>query len=142
MSVCKVFASVCQKFSFALNVFMFFIASICQSSLLHWMSSRFLKWQFHAASKISYIIHHCNLCTCDPAAMEAEFPSSVGSIAVGGNSPSIGVWISFLFFLIRIHSMQGWTTTTKHGNTRKRSTKRLKHRGNLLRKNLQLIGVC
>ena len=52
-----------------------------------------------------------------------------------------GVWIGlqssffFFFFLIRIHSMQGWAVT------RKRSTKRLKHTGNLFRKNLQPIGV-
>ena len=38
--------------------------------------------------------------------------------------------------------MQGLTATTRHGVTRKRSTKRLKHTGNLFRKNLQLIGVC
>ena len=46
------------------------------------------------------------------------------------------------FFLIGIDSMQGWTATTRHGVTRKRSTKRLKHTGNLFTKNLQLIGVC
>ena len=46
------------------------------------------------------------------------------------------------FFLIGIHSMQGRTATTRHGVTRKKSTKRLKHTGNLFRKNLQLIGVC
>ena len=49
---------------------------------------------------------------------------------------------AFCFFLIGIHSMQGWTATTRHGVTRKRSTKRLKHTGSLFRKNLQLIGVC
>ena len=47
-----------------------------------------------------------------------------------------------IFFLIGIHSMQGWTATTRHGVTRKRSTKRLKHAGNLFRKNPQLLGVC
>ena len=48
------------------------------------------------------------------------------------------------FFLIGIHSMQGWTATTRHVVTRKRkrSPKKLKHRGNLFRKNLQSIGVC
>ena len=46
------------------------------------------------------------------------------------------------FFLIGIHSMQGWTATTRHGITRKRSTQRSKHTGNIFRKNLQLIGVC
>ena len=40
------------------------------------------------------------------------------------------------FFIISIHSMQGWTATTRHGVTRKRSTKGLKHTGNLFRKNL------
>ena len=38
--------------------------------------------------------------------------------------------------------MQGWTATTKHGVTRKRSTERLKHTGNLFRKNLHLKDVC
>ena len=38
--------------------------------------------------------------------------------------------------------MQGWTATTRHGVTRKRSTERLKHTGSLSRKILQLKGVC
>ena len=42
------------------------------------------------------------------------------------------------FFLIEIHSMQGWTANTRHGVTRKRKTERLQHTGNLFRKNLQL----
>ena len=46
------------------------------------------------------------------------------------------------FFLIAIRPMQGLTATTRHGVTRKISTNRLKHKGNLFRKNLQLIGVC
>ena len=45
-------------------------------------------------------------------------------------------------FLIGIHSMQGRTATRKHGVTRKKCTRRLKHTGNLFRKDLQLIGVC
>ena len=46
-------------------------------------------------------------------------------------------------FLIGIHFMQGWTVTgtMRHGVTRKRSTKRVKHTGNLFRKNLLLKGV-
>ena len=47
-----------------------------------------------------------------------------------------------LFFLVQIHSRQGWTATTRHGLTRKTSTKRLEHAGNLFRKNLQLKDVC
>ena len=43
-----------------------------------------------------------------------------------------------LFILIGIHSKQGWTATTRHGVTRKRNTERLRHTGNLFRKNLQL----
>ena len=38
--------------------------------------------------------------------------------------------------------MKGITATIRHRVTRKRSTKRLKHTGNLFMKNLQLIGVC
>ena len=37
--------------------------------------------------------------------------------------------------------MEGWTATSTHGVTRKR-IKRLKHTGNLFRKNLQLKDVC
>ena len=48
----------------------------------------------------------------------------------------------FFFFLIGIHSMQGWTATKRHGVTRKRSTKRLEHTGNMFRKDLQLKDVC
>ena len=32
-------------------------------------------------------------CTCNPTTLEAEFRNRVGSIPVGGNSPSIGGWI-------------------------------------------------
>ena len=38
--------------------------------------------------------------------------------------------------------MQGETATTKQGIKRKRSTKRTQQTGNLLRKNLQIKGVC
>ena len=51
------------------------------------------------------------------------------------------VWKN-LFFLIGIHSMQSLTATARHRVTRKRNTQRLKHIGNLFRKNLQLKGVC
>ena len=53
-------------------------------------------------------------------------------------------WImsGWILNFIGIRFMQGWTATKQHGVTRKRSTKRLKHTGNLFRKNLQLKGVC
>ena len=50
--------------------------------------------------------------------------------------------IQELFLLIGVHSMQSWTANTRHGVTRKRSTKILKHTENLFRKNLQLKDVC
>ena len=43
-------------------------------------------------------------------------------------------------FLIGIHLMQDWKTTTRHGVTKKRTTKRLKHIRNFCRKNLLLQG--
>ena len=54
------------------------------------------------------------------------------------------IWVRFekKIFLIVIHSMQGWTATTRHVVTRKRNTKRLRHIGNLFRKNLHLKDVC
>ena len=45
------------------------------------------------------------------------------------------------FFLIGVHSMQGWAATTRHGVARKWSTKRLKHTENHFGKNLQSISV-
>ena len=45
-------------------------------------------------------------------------------------------------FLIWTHSMQGWKATMRHGITRKRSTKQLKHTGTLFRESLQLRYVC
>ena len=42
--------------------------------------------------------------------------------------------MNFNIFLIGTHSMQGWTATTRHGVTKKRSKKRLQHTGNLFRK--------
>ena len=32
-------------------------------------------------------------CTCNPVTLEAEFRNGLGSIIVGGNTPSIGGWI-------------------------------------------------
>ena len=46
------------------------------------------------------------------------------------------------YFLIGIHSMQGWTANTRHGVTRKEADKRLQDTENLFRKNLQLKDVC
>ena len=46
--------------------------------------------------------------------------------------------LSHAFFLIGIHTMQGRTATRRHGVKGKRGNKRLKHTGNLSRKNLQL----
>ena len=48
---------------------------------------------------------------------------------------------SRIFFLIGTHPMQGSTVTTRHGVTRKKSTKRLKHTGNWFEKNLQFKGA-
>ena len=56
--------------------------------------------------------------------------------------PSENVLLLFFFKKFGIHSMQGWTATMRHGVKRKRSTKRLKHTGNLFRINLWLIDVC
>ena len=46
------------------------------------------------------------------------------------------------FFLIGIHSMLGWTATTRHEVTKKEAQKRLQYTENLFRKNLQLKDVC
>ena len=52
-------------------------------------------------------------------------------------------WIVILFYFFNgIHSMQGWTATTRYGVTRKRNTKSSRHAWNLFRKNLQLKDVC
>ena len=59
-------------------------------------------------------------------------------------SCSVAVWPyahQWLLFLIWIHSMQGWTATTRHEVTRKKHIK-VKNKGNLFRKNLQLKDVC
>ena len=48
--------------------------------------TRFLKSYFLFESGIV-------ACTCNSATLEAELRNSVGSIPVGGNSPSIGRWI-------------------------------------------------
>ena len=48
----------------------------------------------------------------------------------------------WLFFLIGIYPMQGWTATTKHGVKRKKAQKRLQDTENLFRQNLQLKDIC
>ena len=47
-----------------------------------------------------------------------------------------------VIFLFGIHSIQGWTATTRHEVTRKEAQKRLQDTENLFRKNLQLKEVC
>ena len=47
-----------------------------------------------------------------------------------------------IFFLMGIHSMEGWTAFRSHGVTGKIITKRLKHTGNMVKKDLQLKCVC
>ena len=49
--------------------------------------------------------------------------------------------IFFFFFLIGIHSMQGWTTTARYGVTRKEAEKILQNTENLFRKNLKLKDI-
>ena len=34
-------------------------------------------------------------------------------------------WTLVIFFLIGVHSMQGWTATTRHGVTRKEAQKKI-----------------
>ena len=46
-----------------------------------------------------------------------------------------------LFFLIEIHSMQGWIATTSHGFRGKTSTKRSEYTSDLFRNNLNLKSV-
>ena len=53
-----------------------------------------------------------------------------------------GIEKSSFFKKIEIHSIQGLKAITRHGVTRKRSTKRLKYTGNLVRKKLQLKDDC
>ena len=48
----------------------------------------------------------------------------------------IGSLLTFFFFLIGIHPMQGWTATKRHGVTRKKAQKRLQDTENLFTKNL------
>ena len=49
---------------------------------------------------------------------------------------------TLFFFLIGIHSLLGWTATTRHWVTRKEAQKILQDPENLFRKNLQLKDVC
>ena len=73
--------------------------------------------------------------------LEKKFkaPKSTQKISFYGNIGELPIYL--FFFLIGIHSMQGWTATTRHRVTRKTSTKRLEHIGNLFRRNLQLKDV-
>ena len=50
--------------------------------------------------------------------------------------------VIFFFFLTGIHSMQGWTATSRHGVTKKEAQKTLQNTKNLFKKNLQLKDVC
>ena len=71
-----------------------------------------------------------------------EFMNLLLKIKGGDRRPNFIIFVVWSAFFIGIHSMQGWTATTRHAVTRKTSTKRLTHTKSLYRKTLQLIGVC
>ena len=54
-----------------------------------------------------------------------------GSREAASQGPTVSNIRFCSFFKIWIHSMQGWTVATRLGVTGKRSTKRLKHTGNI-----------
>ena len=61
----------------------------------------------------------------------------IDQLVTQGKTVRVAKFLFFLNFFL--------TATTRHqalSVARKRSTKRLKHTGNLFRKKLQLIGVC
>ena len=61
------------------------------SPTTHYRRSPLVRGRLEIACKISR--PGVVACTCNPATLEAEFRNRVGSIPVGGNSPSIGGWI-------------------------------------------------
>ena len=72
------------------------------------------------------------------------FDLKVASKQISIKRPMIKFWYNLIwtlglafpvndFVLTGIHSIKGWTPTTMHGVTRKRSTKRLNHTGSLFR---------
>ena len=60
------------------------------STIVLAITSSFRRGESHAASLSSPGVA---VCTCKPATLETKFRNGVGSIPVGGNSPSIGWWI-------------------------------------------------
>ena len=81
-----------------------------------------------------YSLEICFIFQCNTA---VEKDLALNTVCVFSTFYWILVYI-FVFFLIGIHSMQDWTATTRHGVTRKRTTKRLKDTWNQITKNLQL----
>ena len=79
------------------------------------------KWWFHKHQNIFEIISIFCSIFCDMEMLISE-------LAI--------IWSKKIIF-IGIYFMPSWAATIRHGITRKRSTKRLKHTGNLFRKNLQ-----
>ena len=96
-------------------------------------------WFFR--SSFSYLVHTFILWVTKNKKVSLANNLNLGTNLRGKFQFNIGT-NSTNTFLIAIHNMQSLTATTGHGGTRKRTTKRLKHTGNLFSKNLQLIGVC
>ena len=59
----------------------------------------------------------------------------------GSSAINMNFLFIILFFFDWDSLQEGWTATTRYGVTRKRNTKRLRHAGNLFRKNPQLKDV-
>ena len=113
---------------------------------------KFFKWMFKGPSEfLIYFFFLSSVLYCGLLVQHSLIINLKSHILTYGimlsnmNHMSSHMLISFLqilsFFLTGIHSMQGWTVTTRHEVARKRSTKRLKDTGKLHRKNSQSIGV-
>lgn len=87
----------------------------CQNK---WLVSPIRLW----SKDCLYLIHSfcmydaCNACDLSKAIIQKW--CSLAKLWFG--------WVFFVFFLIGIQSLQGWTATLKHGVIKTRSTKRLK----------------
>ena len=88
-----------------------------------------------------YKYMHHNLCF-NLFMLDNNSSDNQGNEINKNNIFNILTYYFFIFFLIGIYSMQGWTATTKHGVTKKEAQKRLQDTHSLFRKNLQLKDVC
>ena len=107
---------------------------------LHYYISKMFNQTSKSSGCLTIACHNIKHVLWHAVAARVALYSQLG-LKLDSTFPSIQFLING-FFLIGIHSTQGWTATIRHGVTRKKAQKKLEDTENLFRMKLHLKDVC